>query len=295
MDISAPEGEIIAPALSLDRAPIYVLTRFSYLGLSGWKSDASKDAELLFQPDRLRQRLALFKALTLPSLARQSDRGFRHVILTSDQLPGWAMAALHAACAEAYGGEAGYDILARPPGKAKAHLRYYLEKQEGADPVIQIVLDDDDALATDFIAKLRGAFPEVVAAQSLTLERLPFFLTYPVGYGLVLRPEAGAPGEVALYRHKYPFINLGLTLIGTKSGKNIFAINHQDAPRRFGHRKMSRRPMFIRALHSFNDSRVTPTERWSKHEDWRADPDLAARFPYLLEADLAGLLANGAV
>lgn len=287
------EAPLAAP-LGLAQAPIHVLTRFSYLGLSGWKSEASKDAELLFRPERLRQRLALFRALTLPSLARQTDRGLSHVILTSDQMPDWALSALHDACVEAYGGPEGWVILARPPGKAKAHLRYYLEKQDAPDPVIQIVLDDDDALSIDFIARMRGALPEVEAEEGLTLERLPFFLTYPVGYGLVLRPEEGAPGEVALYRHKYPFINLGLTLLGTKSGKNIFAINHQDAPRRFGHRKMSRRPMFIRALHSFNDSRVTPTERWSKLENWRAEPDLAERFPFLLEADLAGLLANGA-
>ncbi|WP_177172598.1 glycosyltransferase [Paracoccus alkenifer] len=40
--------------------PVVIVTRFSFFGKSGWKSDASRDRELLFQPQRLEQRLRLF-------------------------------------------------------------------------------------------------------------------------------------------------------------------------------------------------------------------------------------------
>ena len=56
----------------LDAAPIVIVTRFSFLGESGWKSDASRSAEMLFEADRLNRRLELFCTITLPSLAAQT-------------------------------------------------------------------------------------------------------------------------------------------------------------------------------------------------------------------------------
>jgi hypothetical protein len=112
----------------LVKAPLVVITRFSYLGRSGWKSDASRDASLLFDPERLRLRIELFRTITLPSLVAQTDRDFSHVILTSTKLPGWAMAELKAACATAYGKDGRFVILARRPGFSTIQFRRFLHQ-----------------------------------------------------------------------------------------------------------------------------------------------------------------------
>lgn len=274
---SQHDGPVLPP---LCEAPIIVVTRFSFVGQSGWQGDASRDSDLLFQTDRLTRRLALFSAITLPSLAGQTDRSFRHVILTSENLPDWAMAALQAACDTAYGDADRYVILARPPAPARRPLRTYMQASFSRDPVVQVVVDDDDGLANDFIANLRSDLTRVEVENPDLHGNLPFFISYPVGLGLVVD---GAEGR-ALYRHRYPFINLGLSLIGTRGGKNLFAIDHLAAPRKFGSRVMRRPPMFLRSVHGFNDSRVKPTGRWEPMPDWEQDADLCARFPYLMRA-----------
>ena len=97
-----PMTEAVAPDRPrLAGAPLVVVTRSSFLGRSGWKSDAARDAALLFGPERLRLRTELFRTITLPSLVAQTDRDLTHVILTSGQLPHWAMAELNEACATA--------------------------------------------------------------------------------------------------------------------------------------------------------------------------------------------------
>lgn len=267
----------------LERAPILLATRFSFLGQSGWKSDVSRDAGLLFHPDRLRQRLALFSAINLPSLAGQSDTGFHHVILTADALPDWALADLGAACLAAYGDPGRFTILARPPSAARRPLRLFLSERYSEATVVQVVLDDDDGLASDFIATLREDLAQTEALHPDLQENLPYFLSYPLGYGLSLRSRVDEPA--ALYLHRYPYINAGLTLIGSPGGKNIFAIDHLAAPRRFGSRLLRDRAMFLRGLHEFNDSRVAPSERWQLISDWHAEPDLERRFPCLFAGD----------
>ncbi|MFT4150861.1 MAG: glycosyltransferase [Paracoccaceae bacterium] len=272
--------DVAAIAVPLAGVPILVVTRFSFVGQSGWQGEASRDADLLFQPDRLRRRLALFSSITLPSLALQTSRDFRHVILTSDRLPDRAMQDLQTACIEAYGDGARFDILARPPSLARRPLRNYMETGFPGQTVAQVVLDDDDGLSVDFIGLLRQDLAMLEAERPAMQTELPYFLSYPLGYGLVFAEDGGAE----VYSHRYPFINAGLTMIGTPNGKNILGINHLAAPRKFGARLVRRRRMFLRSVHGFNDSRVSPTERWQALPDWRADDDLRTRFPYVLTA-----------
>lgn len=279
--IAADQGD---SGHTVDQAPILVITRFSFVGSSGWQGDASRDPDLLFQPDRLARRLALFSAITLPSLAAQTDRGFQHVILTSDRLPDTAMAALNDACLRAYGGPNMHVILARPPSPARRPLRQHMEALHRGKTVVQVVLDDDDGLSTDFIALMRKDLGKTVATTPEAIESLPYFLSYPYGYGLVFNPD----GSPQIYAHRYPFINLGLTMIGEASGKNILAIDHLAAPRKYGGRLIRHRKMFVRSVHPFNDSRVQPSGRWRLIEDWQADTDIGTRFAYLIPAFGAG-------
>ena len=156
--------EALAPApLRLAAVPLVVVTRFSYLGRSGWKSDASRDAALLFEPERLRLRLELFRSITLPSLAAQTDRSFSHVILTSNQMPAWAMNELKEACATAHGPGGRYAILARRPGISSAFLRRHLQTISAADALAE---EPADAIAV-------RVWAEVCCALDLGVLPLP--------------------------------------------------------------------------------------------------------------------------
>lgn len=253
---------------------ILVSTRFSFLGASGWQSDFSKDAAMLFDKNRLLRRLWLFNNIALASLASQTDDNFHHFILSSDQMPDWAKSELTDMCEDRLGAGK-FTIQFAPQGPARKFQRHAIGKFAGSDPVAQVVLDDDDGLSSDFIATLRA---HLAQAEPLEAEGTPHFYTFPKGYALGLRDD-----EVQLWAHRFKFINLGLTMVGRKDHKNIFGIGHMDAPKRFGYTSDTRKLMYIRTLSDVNDSRVSVGERWTEVENWRDNEDFKSRFPWMLD------------
>jgi hypothetical protein len=271
----------VPPRLAL--APLVVVTRFSYLGRSGWKSDASRDAELLFEPERLRLRLELLRTITLPSLAAQTDLDFTHVILTSARLPGWAMAELKECCANAHRATGRYVVLARRPGFSAVLLKRYLQSVVPADALVaQTVLDDDDGLAVDFVAELRRELAALDAAGRACGPASPAFVSFAEGYGFEIGLDTDGRPTTGLYAHRYPFINLGLTLVGAPGAMNVLAIQHRKTPLLHDPVLVRGKRMFLRSVHGMNDSRVAVTGRWKPVDPWREDPDIRSRFPWLL-------------
>lgn len=253
---------------------IAIALRFSYFGQSGWKSDFSRDKDLLFAPERLTLRLALLESLPLPSLAAQSDRNFHLHVLTAWSMPDWAKGALHEACTTALPGQ--FTLHPRPTGEARDYLRGFLRRRYGDNRVLQVVLDDDDGLSVDHLATLRqemAALPPPETPEALR------FVSFARGYGLDVTDLA--TGAFALYRHRYPFINLGLGMSAPAAGMNLYSIRHRLTPREHPHALNLGRRMFIRTLHARNDSRVEITPRWEALPDWRHDADIITRFPWL--------------
>lgn len=283
-DVSANGASSGIPVLRLAEAPIVVVTRFAFLGISGWKSETSRNASLLFEPDRLRVRLELFRSIALPSLAAQTDRNFRHMVLTSSQLPDWASRELAEACAAAHGSPDRFDIVAGRPGPARRALRLFLEKAYTEPLVAQMILDDDDGLACDFVASVRERLVAMDAAGQDRPPGEPAFVSFADGYGFVLDLTDTGETVAKVYQHRYPFINCGLTLVGRRFDKNILGISHRKEPVRVGAQPITGKRMFLRSLHGTNDSRVTPTGRWKPVANWRESPDIRARFPWLLDA-----------
>jgi hypothetical protein len=276
----------VAPAPQrLAGAPLVIVTRFSFLGKSGWKSDASRDAALLFDPERLRLRIELFRAITLPSLVAQTVGDFTHLVLTSATLPRWAMAELNEACATAYGPGGRFVILARRPAMSAIHLRRYLQSVAGPDALVaQAVLDDDDGLAVDFVAELRKELARLDAAGRDTGPGHPVFVSFPEGYGFEVGLGPAGQPTTAIYAHRYPFINCGLTLVGRPGEANVLGIQHRKTPLLHDPVQVGGKRMFLRSVHGMNDSRVARTARWRPVHPWRENADIRARFPWLLEA-----------
>lgn len=295
-------------------AEIIVVTRFSFFGVSGFKSPFSQDPKLLFARERLELRLSLLQALPLASLAGQTDKGFHLYVLTSSLMPKWALRQLSRLCREAL--PAGnFTVSARPEGPAATYLRRFLVRRSGGNPAFQLVLDDDDGLSSDFIERVRremGRLPPVslpfVAAQEHPNETgietdadtgegdgdavatppvghdttdIPLrFVSFAQGFALAMRDEK--QGELQLYRHRYPYINLGLAMVGPARGHNLLSIAHRKFPKAHVHKLLGQgRPMYLRAVHSANDSRVAVTAAWEEVPNWRKSVAVRRRFAFL--------------
>ncbi|MEL7214082.1 MAG: glycosyltransferase [Pseudomonadota bacterium] len=269
----------------VDQIDIVIAMRFAFFGKSGWKSDTSRDKELLFDKERLSMRLHLLKTVALASLAAQDDQNFHLFILTSEDLPEDAFAQLRAVCEEMLQ-PAQYTIHARPPAYARKFLRLFMQQKYKSGPIMQVVLDDDDGLSSDYISRLRkdmrSYLPEVTKTNTG-----PQYISYSHGYGLAIGEDPSSVPE--LYQHAYPYINLGLAMLSTLSEKNIFAIDHQGAPKRAGCHMVKRVAMWVRSVHFTNDSRVEVGDRWRKLDDWPEHPDVKARFSYLDPKQIASL------
>jgi hypothetical protein len=206
------------------------------------------------------------------------------VILTSKQMPAWAMKELKEACATAYGPGERYVILARRPGISSMFLRRHLKSIAEPDALIgQAVLDDDDGLAVDFIAETRRELAALDAAGRDTGPGSLAFVSFPEGYGFELDLSAEGQPTTGVFAHRYPFINCGLTMVGSPAGANILGIKHRKTPLLHDPVLARGKRMFLRSVHGLNDSRVARTDRWRPVDPWREDPDIRARFPWLLE------------
>ena len=278
-DTSAEEAK--TDFLDVDKLEILVVMRFSFFGQSGWKSETANDKELLFSHDRLATRLTLLRSIALASLASQTDKNFHLFVLTSEDLPQWAMEKLKVSCDEILGAGR-YSIAPHEPGPARKFLRHFMVSRYKSGQVVQVVLDDDDGFAADFMASLRQELRQFPSEQFAPDAR-PAFVSFFNGYGLVSRQDAVEP--LALYKHRYPFINLGLSMISSTKGVNILAIDHRTAPNRYGCRKVRGVLMWVRSLHAFNDSRVAVSDRWVHVDDWTQYPDIHSRFSYLLDLE----------
>lgn len=250
-------------------------TRFSFYGKSGWKSPAATDPALLFDPARLDERLAMFEAITLPSLAAQTDGDFTQLILSSNLMPAPYQARLRDLAKDTLG-DARVRVMFRPEGHAAGYLRGAVQKHWGEGLAAQVVLDDDDALANDFTAELRRHAPLALGSSAGDAQEAHVFLSFPRGFTLGV--ESGRPAW--LERRFVPYTNLGLTLIApVRSKRNPFSISHRKVGERHPSLMVTHlRPYYLRAVHGHNDSKAMR----QKHGLEPGDIDAArAYFPFL--------------
>ena len=249
------------------------LMRYSYFGSSGWQSPTSKDKSKLLSADRLAKRFDLFRKITLPSLAAQSDGDFKLVILSSAALPNWRKRQLTELCKDTLGDDRAHLAFRRPAG-ASLMFRKYIKKRLTDVPFgTQVVLDDDDAVSTSFVATLRKEAQTVLDMHEHA--RQHSFLSFPRGLSLVLQDDGAR-----LFHRMMPFTNLGLSLVGpTNMRKNVYGIAHKKVADHNNARVIySNTPTYIRTCHDQNDSRA-----WHSEQEVSPDhmPAIMERFPML--------------
>jgi hypothetical protein len=259
---------------------VIVVTRFSFFGKSGWKSDFSRDPDALFNEPRLRFRLELLSAFPLASLAAQTDQNFHLFILTANALPRWALKDLRKRCLAALPPDK-FSICQRAQGVAAVYLRRFLEaradaKGSASGRCIHMPLDDDDGLAVDFIQDMRTR----LAALTPPGPNDYHFLSFSKGYALDIIDFSQA--RLRMYKHNYPFINLGLTMCSPVAKQNILSVSHRKFPKKHEHKLIGfGNMMYLRCVHGANDSRVEVRSAWKEIEKWRSNKDIKLRFDFL--------------
>ena len=248
------------------------------MGRSGWQSEASQEPALLFSDERLAACFAMFEAMTVPSLIAQDDDDFHWDILSSEQMPARWQRRLREMVLDRFKGRA--EVHFEPPAKAGRYFRNYQARRfdgDGAVPLgAQVVLDDDDALATDYVARLRNAGAE--AAPELG-EAGYTYLSFPLGFWVLFGKNLRTAPRVVKMRERC--VNLGLAVLGPANfAQNPYLTAHRVLHRRHPVRFLcGARPMYLRAVHGQNDS--VPARPDGAVQVSQLPAHLLARFPSL--------------
>lgn len=174
--------------------------RFSYFGLTdtGRAVGTLEDAErLLWNPARMAVRMHLFQQILLPSIRHQSDGAFDFVIITSNAMPAPYRERLQDLTADV----PAIRILATSGTDLGGVLRPIVAEASlgHTAPAIHFRMDDDDALCTTYIERLRGAAGRVDPGGMIS------FSGGVLGF---------LDGEVARHcAHVHPYVAIGLAVV----------------------------------------------------------------------------------
>lgn len=228
------------------------LCRFSYPGEGGFQVEhptLDERIAYLYAPERIKARFAQFEAITLPGLKAQTDPDFTFVIVIGESLPGIWRDRLQALLADFPQAQ----VQEHPPGPHRQVMKAAINaaRHDLSAPCLQFRHDDDDAVAVDFVERLRAAARE--HAQTVTENRL---VAFDFKRGFSARP---GPQGIEAMRSR-------LTLYGVALGMAVRG-GVQQTIMNFAHKKLGQfmpvmsyddSPMFVRGHNDHNDSRQKP-------------------------------------
>lgn len=225
------------------------MCRFSLLVTSGFQKppeDLDARRRELYDPLRLTIRMAWFEHVFMPSVRAQNDADFLLLIATGEDLPQPWRGRLERLIADV----PQIELLFLPPGRLREVSRQAMRARidPRADVVAQFRLDDDDAVAMDYIQRVRADFGAFVA---------PVYRFKPLAAldhcrGLALSwAEAG----VSLHKVAAQCWSPALTVyMPPDHDKSVFDYPHQLVFRHMSALSLEDRVMFVRGIHGWNDS-----------------------------------------
>lgn len=225
------------------------ICRFSYPALGGFQveHDSPREREAyLYAPQRLEERFRFFECFTLPCLKAQIDPDFTFLIVVGESLPRTARRRLEGLVE----GMPQVVIQAHPPGPHREVMKQAINsvRLPGTEPCLQFRLDDDDAVAVTFVARLRQTARRVAG---LMQDHRHIGIDFSRGY--IARP---GPDGIAAAPIQQPFWTAGLALM-FRPGVNVTVMNfaHQRVPRKMPALSFPEEEMMLRGHNDFNDSR----------------------------------------
>lgn len=225
------------------------LCRFSYPAEGGFQvehGDIDARRAYLYAPERITARLRSFEAITLPALRAQTDPDFTFVVLVDAALPDALAERLMALLEDVPQAV----VVPRPPGPHRKVCQEVLNsaRVDRGAPCIQYRLDDDDAVAVDFTARLRA--DAVRLAPLCAVNRL---VTLDYNRGYIVSPDAeGLRAEEAVL----PYYPMGMAMV-VQGGvaQSIMNFAHGKVAQFMPTVTFTDTPMYLRGHDAFNDSR----------------------------------------
>ena len=244
------------------------LCRWSYPSAPGAFQKEPENADLadlrdhLYAPERLNMRLFFLEYVMLPALRAQTDKDFTLHLLMGDQLPDIYKQKVLALIADV--------PQIRPVFASEGQPHQTICRQimlDGRDPSGRVVaefrLDDDDAVAVDFVEMVRDSFFRV---KGIWRHGGKLALDFNKGYILTISRK-GLDILPVIARYWTP----GLVLyLRPGQAKSLLDFNHVQLWKRIPTITMPRMPMFIRGAHGQNDSSVSlrPSNAELEEEAW---------------------------
>jgi len=236
----------------------------------------------LYDPARLELRLFYLEHVVLPPLRAQTDPDFTVILLMGDRLPGEARARVLNLIA---------DIpqirpVFAPEGQPHQEIcrRVMQQAREGdARAVAEFRIDDDDAVAVDFIERTRDMFTRIKAlfrsGGKLALDFNRGYILRTEHDGIILQPVTTRYWTPALVVYQRP-----------QSDQSLLDFNHAQMWKRIPTVTFPKVPMYLRGAHGGNDSSVARSpnnaeEAW--HDEGKLPQTLHERFAF----DLPGAQA----
>tara|TARA_R110002049_G_scaffold139097_1_gene299643 strand:- start:3231 stop:4034 length:804 start_codon:yes stop_codon:yes gene_type:complete len=230
------------------------LCRFSYPALGGFQVDhetIEDRIQYLYEENRLEERFRLLETVALPCLRAQTDPDFSLIIVIGDQFPEH-----HAKRLEKLVADLPQALIHRePPRNQREVMKEILNdaRLDPTEPCLQFRYDDDDAVALDFIAKLRKA-----AQDSAPM--LADYKTVAFDWNRGHVAEFGPDGisTVEMFRQFY-VASLGMCIKGN-CPLTIMNFAHEKIPQFMPAISFSDPNMWVRSHNGYNDSRQKPVK-----------------------------------
>ncbi|MFY9466491.1 MAG: glycosyltransferase [Lentibacter algarum] len=229
------------------------LCRWSYPSQTGAFNNTGESLEALqselYAAGRMAVRLFFLEHLVLPSLRAQSDPDFTLVLMMGETLPEpWRSRVL----------ELVQDVpqvkpVFLPEGQnhmsaCTALMRAH--RDESADVVVEFRLDDDDAVASDFVAQLRGLYRQL---RPIYKANKRVAVDFCRGFLFRCEDDGGVnylPVEARLWT---PALALYLP---PDHARSLLNYPHMRTWRSMPVLSLNKKPMFVRGAHEGNDSAI---------------------------------------
>lgn len=224
------------------------LCRFSYPALGGFQVEhetIEARRAYLYGAARMEERFRHFEAITLPSIAAQTDPDFTFLVLIGDDLPKPYADRLRDLVAPI----SQVRIVSQPPRPHREVCQEVINTARDMDEAcLEFRHDDDDAVAVTFVQRLREAAYDV--APLLESHRL---VGFDFNRGFVARPDAeGICAEETVT----PYWGVALaTAVRPQVRQSIMNFGHNRLNRFMPTVTYTHEPMYVRGHNDHNDSR----------------------------------------
>ena len=199
----------------------------------------------LYDPQRLNRRMFYFEQCLIPSLKAQTDPEFTFLVLIGEQLPAEFRSRLEAAIT----GCAAIRIVVVPEGRNVTDVSreaLLAARDRSAETVAEFRIDDDDAVAVDFIARSKLTF-EGLSMTLLENER-QFCVDFIQGFCAVAKPD-----RVELTPVATRYWSCAMTrYLRPGNPKCALDFHHRRVWRRMPTLTVPKPHMYIRGSHEFN-------------------------------------------